>query len=91
MDPNKYARLPGEMGRRIKSERLCKEPPLTQSQLAAEAEISESMLSRIEAGKQPPSFPVLYQIAEALDVEPTHLIPPRWCFQRPTTKRKRRK
>ena len=49
---------------------------LTQEQLANEVDCSVDTIKRIEAGKVR-DFTLLYFIAEALDISPASLLPPR--------------
>ena len=44
-------------------------------QLAAEAEVSPSLISQIENGRTMPSVRTLYSLAEALSLPVTHLVP----------------
>ena len=47
---------------------------LTQEQLAARLDMSTANLSRVEAGKQPYTQPLLEAIADALGTDPASLI-----------------
>ena len=67
------ATLLREIGVRIREHRLAKK--LSQEQLAFEAEVDRSFLSQVETGDQNVSMGKLLQVAQALDVAVSALIP----------------
>ena len=48
-------------------------PPMTQEELAAEAQIDQTYVSVIEAGKQIPSDEIKMRLAKALGLRPVQL------------------
>ena len=50
---------------------------MTQTELAARIEVTRQTVAMIEAGRQLPSFGVLYRLAEVFNVEPSGLLPTR--------------
>jgi transcriptional regulator with XRE-family HTH domain len=71
--PVNVARLLWETGFRIRVARETK--GLTQEQLAERAGYARASIANIEAGKQRLPLHMLYELAVALDVKPTHLLP----------------
>ena len=50
---------------------------LTQAELAVKIEVTRQTVAMIEAGRQLPSFALLYRLAETFNVEPSGLLPTR--------------
>ena len=50
---------------------------LTQTELATKIEVTRQTVAMIEAGRQLPSFAVLYRLAEVFNVEASGLLPTR--------------
>jgi len=61
------------IGDNLRSARL--EKGWSMRELAAEAEVSPSLISQIENGRTMPSVRTLYSLAEALSLPVTHLVP----------------
>lgn len=62
-----------EVGRRIRETRLAHD--LTQDELGAHVSLTRTSITNIEAGRQKFLLHTLYEIAEALDVQPAALLP----------------
>jgi transcriptional regulator with XRE-family HTH domain len=50
---------------------------MTQEELASQANLQRTSITNIEKGRQMMSLTALYDLAEALDIEPTDLLPTR--------------
>lgn len=59
-------------GRRIRSIRKLRD--LTQEELAESSQLSAEYISKLERGQASPSFEVIVQIANALEVDPSELF-----------------
>lgn len=59
----------------VRSRRL--QSGLTQSQLAARADTTQAVVSRIESGKLSPTVPVLQRLAAAMDCDVVLAFTPR--------------
>lgn len=66
-------KLAKQVGLRVRKAR--KNLGLSQRQLAEELQISNAFLCEIEKGKRQPSLHRLIQLAQALGVQPGHLLP----------------
>lgn len=62
-----------ELGKKLKNVR--KKKKLTQAQVAKMAEIQPNYYSRIERGEENPSFEILNDIAKALKVKLSDILP----------------
>lgn len=62
-----------ELGKKLKNVR--KKKKLTQAQVAKVAEIQANYYSRIERGEENPSFEILNDIAKALKVKLSDIVP----------------
>jgi transcriptional regulator with XRE-family HTH domain len=71
-DPNDLA-LRREIGARVRARR--KSRGISMVHLAAEAEISQPFLSKLERGETTPSLHTLYRLAIALGTNPAELMP----------------
>jgi transcriptional regulator with XRE-family HTH domain len=65
-----------EMGRRIRDARKLRKPALTQDGLASLVGLTRTSITNIERGRQKCLAHTLAEIAQALDVEISRLIPP---------------
>ena len=71
------------LGRNIRRLRLARD--MTPEQLAKKADVSVSVLERIETGKGNPGIDAVFRLARALGVQPAELfmdIPPRGSRRR---------
>jgi transcriptional regulator with XRE-family HTH domain len=71
-DPNDLA-LRRDIGSRVRA--LRKSRGISMVRLAAEAEISQPFLSKLERGETTPSLHTLYRLALALETNPAELLP----------------
>ncbi len=69
------AKLAYELGRTVRQ--LREQRGWSQTQLAAEANMTQSAVARFEAGGTVPSLPVLDRLAQALDADLTVQVTPR--------------
>lgn len=65
-----------QIGQRIAKLRKSRDPRLRQEDLASAAHLSRASMVNIERGRHRIQIHVLYDIARALGVEPTDLLPP---------------
>jgi transcriptional regulator with XRE-family HTH domain len=55
--------------------RLCrKEKKFSQERLAMESHLQRSFISRLEGGKTQPTLITIFELAQALDIEPVFII-----------------
>jgi transcriptional regulator with XRE-family HTH domain len=79
MENNRYKTYQVQLGKRI--QKLRNEAGVTQEELANKVERSSEQISNIERGKSWPSFELIFEIAEALNVSPAKFfdwaVPPK--------------
>lgn len=72
MENKRYKTYQTQLGRRI--QKLRNEAGVTQEELANKVERSSEQISNIERGKSWPSFELIFDIAEALNVSPAKFL-----------------
>jgi putative transcriptional regulator len=75
MNADVREKLSASVGEYISSHR--KLARLTQTELAAKLEVTRQTVAMLEAGRQLPSFALLYRLAETFNVEVSGLLPTR--------------
>ena len=68
----------------VKIRRLRLDASFSQEELGAEVNLSRSSVVNIEKGRQHPPLHVIWNFADALDVDPADLIPARHEIRSPT-------
>ncbi|TCW64252.1 helix-turn-helix transcriptional regulator [Burkholderia sp. SRS-25] len=64
-----------EFGRALRERRI--KANLTQDDVASKVGLGRTSVTNIEKGRQQVSLHMLYQLADAVDAEPSSLLPPR--------------
>ncbi|MBV7532376.1 helix-turn-helix domain-containing protein [Chitinophaga sp. sic0106] len=71
--PEKNPHITKAFGANLRRLRLARK--LTQVEVAFEADMEPSYMTRLENGKTDPSLSTVYALADALDVSPRELLP----------------
>lgn len=63
------------IGRKVRTLREKRQPPMTQENLGSEIGFGRSSIAQIESGKQKTRLHTLYNLCNALGVEPVEVLP----------------